>query len=677
MSKTKEGILQRKIEQLTICLEKNGILGPCCPNRYLMENWNWDEAGGKKIRVEEVKFWTSFRLVSEEIRVRPIMIGATTCFKEILLSLGIVAAILELPMTTGSLRILKSHPEMIKQFMIQEEVEKITGKKIKVFLGNAGISNLANINIQEHEELITIKDLLNWARKLRLNSYTFTFNPEHEAAQPNGDHLTKKQWNQLLINSVKVAQILQEKGLTVIFKTVGNGVSEFLTKELSKINKEFGVFYIIQCDGKGGTNWIKVAQKRSGKKINKSGEEIGTPTDISVLNCCQGNFQTIIAGGGITDSETALRALSLGADMVSIARKAVIAVKKSKISSLSDLYKSDLYKLFKGIINGCMEKMAHLGVKSISDLHQQRLLVRSRKNDYCQVIEEFDPLLGKKVQTAYFFVPSAGCEKAKNKGPCLMCGFYEPWKILSCLEEKPTVSQILRLFKEFVRPSIDFYQAKVLRFLIGGSILNEDEFPLKALITILRNRLPASIVRVEIESRPEHISQYAIQKLLDVMPSKVKLVVCLGVETSDETYRNHLLKKGITNEQIKKSVLALKNHGILCGAYILAGIPGLKFYESIFNVIMSLKWCKKVGFDIVTINPTVVPLGNKRMKSFQPLKWEHILKIINWQIENLPDFPVTIAQLDSDPPSKIGIGGSEECEEQVQVFCQTGQLMIN
>lgn len=291
-------------------------------------------------------------------------------------------------------------------------------------------------------------------------------------------------------------------------------------------------------------------------------------------------------------------------------------------------------------------------------------------NPYSQLTKRHDFILKKKVNAVNFFLPSAGCTKAKNFGPCTMCVFHQPWKILETSDKRPTKKRIIEIYKKYIRPAIDLSQAEVLCFLIGGSILDDREFPFEALCLILEKYLPSSIKKIEMESRPEYISDEVLDKLKKSLADRAKLTIYLGVETASQKYRNDLLKKRITNKEIIATLKKLKKHKVKSGAYLLAGLPYLSKKKSIAEVTKSVKWCTKIGFDEINICPTVLPKGNSTLKKlfksrrFKPLNLGEIIAIIN----QIREYPVTVASLENDPPAMAGLEGTGEEKKIIENF---------
>ncbi|MCX6811363.1 MAG: hypothetical protein NT039_01570, partial [Candidatus Berkelbacteria bacterium] len=250
-----------------------------------------------------------------------------------------------------------------------------------------------------------------------------------------------------------------------------------------------------------------------------------------------------------------------------------------------------------------------------------------------------------------------------------MCVYYKPWKLLDAPARKPTPKEITNLYNQHVYPLILSTSAELLRFDGGGSFINENEFPVSALCTILKKFLPKTIRIVEIESRPEFVTDKVLRQLKNVLPKGVDLLVHMGIETGSELYRNQLLNKNTTDKEITTAVKRLQKYGFKSGAYLLAGLPKLTREQSITDAIESIRSCSQIGFDSIVLCPTVVPDLNSKLgdlykkKQFFPLRYRDIINIV----DATKDCPVVLAFGD-DPPAAVGTSGSLADKEKLDYF---------
>jgi isopentenyl-diphosphate delta-isomerase len=285
-----------------------------------------------------------------------------------------------------------------------------------------------------------------------------------------------------------------------------------------------------------------------------------------------------------------------------------------------------------------------------------------KNNPFLKILNRSYPDVHGSDKVAYFFLPSRGCTKALKSGPCKMCVFCKPHEILGTPARKPTDAEILSVYTTYAKPSIEKNKASVLAFLIGGSILDKDEFPQNALYKIIEDMLPKTVQKVIIESRPEYITSSTLKKLKEAVPKKIKLTIYFGVESGSESIRNKYLNKQISDQSLRASLQKLKKFGFSAGAYLLAGIPGLYKGESINDAINSVKWCVNFGFFEILLSPTVVPQSTSYTKKlyeagrFSPLNLREFIAIL----EKVSNYPVLVGDLDEDPPYIAGCEGSRK-----------------
>ncbi len=134
-------------------------------------------------------------------------------------------------------------------------------------------------------------------------------NPLQEAVQPHGDG----NWSTLY---TKIEHLIQQLGIPVIAKEVGNGISATVAQRLV----ECGVS-AIDCAGAGGTSWSEVEAYRQPDPLRQRVAHTfagwGIPTALSLIEIRQQvPGIPIFASGGIRTGIDAAKAITLGATLV-------------------------------------------------------------------------------------------------------------------------------------------------------------------------------------------------------------------------------------------------------------------------------------------------------------------------------------------------------------------------
>ncbi|WP_440059007.1 type 2 isopentenyl-diphosphate Delta-isomerase [Thermogladius sp. 4427co] len=215
-----------------------------------------------------------------------------------------IAEELRIPIGLGSMRplfIKKGDRQIAESYRVVRRI----ARDVPV-VGNIGAVNLVGIESRD------IQDIVN---EFELDGLAIHFNPAQEAIQEEGD-------TDFTISVFeRVRDLKKAIGVPLILKEVGNGFS-----------KEFvGLFYsngfrMFDISGACGTNWITVEKYRLRNNNLKARvadvlSSWGIPTPASLIEARYAAPDSfIIASGGVWDGLRAAKMLSLGADMVGLAK---------------------------------------------------------------------------------------------------------------------------------------------------------------------------------------------------------------------------------------------------------------------------------------------------------------------------------------------------------------------
>ncbi|HSW36309.1 MAG TPA: type 2 isopentenyl-diphosphate Delta-isomerase [Candidatus Limnocylindrales bacterium] len=162
----------------------------------------------------------------------------------------------------------------------------------------------------------------------------------------------------------RIARITKSVHVPVIAKEVGFGIAR--EQALSLIGAGVDA---IDVGGKGGTNFLLIESRRSGKLLSWELGQWGIPTPISlveVLTAAQGRVDVIAAGGMVSSLDIA-KALALGANAVGMAGLPVyLLVKKGRAA---------LIRQIKTIERELRLIMLMVGATSIEQLQQSPLVI--------------------------------------------------------------------------------------------------------------------------------------------------------------------------------------------------------------------------------------------------------------------------------------------------------------
>ncbi len=185
-----------------------------------------------------------------------------------------------------------------------------------------------------------------------------------ELAMPEGDR-NFKGW------SDNIKYIVENIDVPVIIKEVGFGMSRETIHQL----KQLGV-KIIDVSGKGGTNFIRIENRRRQESNMDYLNEWGQSTVESLLEAYEyKDSLDLVASGGLRHPLDFLKAFVLGAKAVGVSGLVLGSVVNDGVDETIELlerWKAELKLL-----------MALVGAKSIAELRQVDFVLSTRLNNYC------------------------------------------------------------------------------------------------------------------------------------------------------------------------------------------------------------------------------------------------------------------------------------------------------
>ncbi|AJA50571.1 isopentenyl-diphosphate delta-isomerase [Clostridium pasteurianum DSM 525 = ATCC 6013] len=223
----------------------------------------------------------------------PIMInaitGGTKESLEINEKLALLSQKFNIPMAVGSQKICLNDKEYIESFT---KVRKIIGNGIV-------ISNLsANSDYNDVSKAIEM---------INADAIQLHLNASQEILMNEGE----KNFKGTIYN---IEKIISKCNRPIIIKEIGTGISYDVAKRLSSI----GVKYI-DVGGRGGTNFIKIENKRNVNYSYDTLESWGIPTLDSIILCNEADSNlTIFSSGGVRKPIHVIKSLILGASCVGI-----------------------------------------------------------------------------------------------------------------------------------------------------------------------------------------------------------------------------------------------------------------------------------------------------------------------------------------------------------------------
>ncbi|MDD3022694.1 MAG: type 2 isopentenyl-diphosphate Delta-isomerase, partial [Syntrophomonadaceae bacterium] len=272
------------------------------------------------------------------------MTGGTEQALDINRSLAFIAGKLGLIMAVGSQTIAVDIPDLQDSFKVVRQVNP---------------SGLIVANVGAGADLSAA---LQAVAMINADALQLHFNVPQELAMPEGDRSFKG----IIAN---VARIAERCPVPVIAKEVGFGFSRESAGKLFSAGVN-----IIDCGGKGGSNFVAIEDQRGGK-FSCELDQWGIPTAVSLAENASMQFPIkIIASGGIRSAGDAAKALAMGADIVGMAGPLLKILVKQGSEALEQYLHEFFYRL-KAVL-------LMTGSRNINELRKKPLLILGETAEY-------------------------------------------------------------------------------------------------------------------------------------------------------------------------------------------------------------------------------------------------------------------------------------------------------
>lgn len=280
-------ISQRKQDHIDVCRKGSGhgieMEAPCG-----FESLQFIHTALPELSCDEIS--TEINFLGKSIRF-PLFISCMTGGTEegyrANYELAKAAQEMKLPIGLGSMRVLLTEPDRVKDFSMRKYAPDVP------IMGNIGAVQLRDTKLEDIKRLI---------QQQHLDALVIHLNCGQELFQTSGDRDFRglKQ---------TISQAVNNFELPIIVKETGFGIRPSLVKELV----EMGVAYI-DVAGSGGTNWILV-EKGSHQSKDFAAEEFsswgnGTAILLGSLHDFPGK---ILASGGLRSGMDIAKSIALGA----------------------------------------------------------------------------------------------------------------------------------------------------------------------------------------------------------------------------------------------------------------------------------------------------------------------------------------------------------------------------
>jgi radical SAM enzyme (TIGR01210 family) len=210
-----------------------------------------------------------------------------------------------------------------------------------------------------------------------------------------------------------------------------------------------------------------------------------------------------------------------------------------------------------------------------------------------------DLLDGREASSLTMILRTVGCRWNR----CTMCGYAS--------EGAPaTAEDLIAQFDSAMQRATP--EVSVVKIYTSGSFLDPLEMPVSARDEILRRLEGLGIKRLVIETRPEYATLKAVEKCLTHLQTEF----AMGLETSSDLIREHLIQKGFTFQDFAVASQAIHEQGGTVKAYLLLKPPLLSEGQAMRDAIASARAARGHA-DVLSLN-----LCNVQRNTMVERMWE-------------------------------------------------------
>ncbi len=131
-----------------------------------------------------------------------------------------------------------------------------------------------------------------------------------------------------------------------------------------------------------------------------------------------------------------------------------------------------------------------------------------------------------------------------------------------------------------------------------GSVLDTQEMPMENIMILLEELSKINVKVIMFETHYLTINASILEIIKQKLEDK-KVVIELGLESSNKEVREKCLNKYVDNEEFTKRVNLIKSFGFGAEANIIFGAPFLTTSEQMRDTTQSIQWCFENGIEIV------------------------------------------------------------------------------
>ncbi|MGC8565758.1 MAG: archaeosine biosynthesis radical SAM protein RaSEA [Thermoplasmata archaeon] len=223
----------------------------------------------------------------------------------------------------------------------------------------------------------------------------------------------------------------------------------------------------------------------------------------------------------------------------------------------------------------------------------------NRPDDYVSLWFEDELYRGQRQRSMVLVLRTKGCFWFKHSG-CTMCGYYNDTND-GDINEKNLINQVEKSRQKYKGE-------KIVKIYNSGSFFDQNEIPLEAQEKIIESFPEAE--RIIVETRPEFINENLLNR---INKYKEKLMIAIGLESSDNNVLINSINKGFTIDAYERAAKLLFKNGFSIKTYILLKPPFLTEKKAINDAIKSIEFASTYS-EMISLNP--VNIQNNTLVEF-------------------------------------------------------------
>ncbi|MBE8540105.1 archaeosine biosynthesis radical SAM protein RaSEA [Geoglobus acetivorans] len=229
---------------------------------------------------------------------------------------------------------------------------------------------------------------------------------------------------------------------------------------------------------------------------------------------------------------------------------------------------------------------------------------------------ERERLDGEVVDCLTVILPTRGCGWDK----CYMCSYTLD------SDRNATQETVYRAFEKAAGKK----QVEVLKIFTSGSFFDEGEVERETREKIYRRAVELGFRKLVVESRPEFLTEAVVE---EISQADIEIEIGIGLETSNDFYREHLINKGFSFEEYRNAVERVGSVARI-KTYLLLKPPLLTEKEAMEDMKKSIEDVKPYT-DVVSLNLMTIHSGTYVEKLWRegvyrpPWLWSAV-EILKW-----------------------------------------------